>query len=155
MITIDIPDFGKLELVHLVCDYNGTLAFDGAHIPGVDERLVELAAHLKIYIITADTYGRVAEDCAHLPVEITVIPPTNQGEEKGKFVHSLEGDVVALGNGRNDRLMLKAARLGVALIQGEGAAAGTIADADVVFTSVTDALDALINPVRLIATLRS
>ena len=29
MIKIDIPDFGRLRLAHLVLDYNGTLAFDG------------------------------------------------------------------------------------------------------------------------------
>ena len=29
MIDLEIPGFGRLELVDLVCDYNGTLAQDG------------------------------------------------------------------------------------------------------------------------------
>lgn len=35
MIEIAIPGFGLIQLEHLVCDYNGTLALDGALIDGV------------------------------------------------------------------------------------------------------------------------
>ena len=63
--------------------------------------------------------------------------------------------VVAIGNGRNDRLMLEAAGLGIALIQAEGAASETLRRADVVCTSILDALGLLRDPRRLIATLRS
>jgi len=63
--------------------------------------------------------------------------------------------VVALGNGRNDRLMLREAALGIALIQREGGAAETIASADLLSTSVIEALDLLLHPQRLIASLRS
>ena len=62
---------------------------------------------------------------------------------------------VAIGNGRNDRLMLRDAVLGIALVQTEGAAAEAIANADVVCTHILDALDLLANPLRLAATLRS
>ena len=61
----------------------------------------------------------------------------------------------AAGNGRNDRKMLKAAALGIAVIQREGAAAETVAAADVVSSSILDALELLQNPKRLLATLRS
>ena len=63
--------------------------------------------------------------------------------------------VVAMGNGRNDQLMLKAAGVGVAVILGEGASSETLMAADVVCTSILSALDLLLNPLRLIATLRS
>jgi len=51
--------------------------------------------------------------------------------------------------------MLKASALGVAVIQGEGAAFETLASADVVSTDIQSALSLLTNPLRLIATLRS
>ncbi len=51
--------------------------------------------------------------------------------------------------------MLRAAALGIALVQREGASAEAIASADVVCSSVIDALDLLRNPKRLIASLRS
>ena len=35
MIAIDIPGYKKIELAHLVLDYNGTLAIDGKLIDGV------------------------------------------------------------------------------------------------------------------------
>jgi hypothetical protein len=57
MIEANIPDFGWLRLAHLVLDYNGALAFDGRLISGVADFLELLAKHLRIHIITADTFG--------------------------------------------------------------------------------------------------
>jgi soluble P-type ATPase len=62
---------------------------------------------------------------------------------------------VALGNGRNDRLMLKEAALGIALLQAEGAAVEALLAADVVAPDILVALDLLLAPDGLIATLRS
>jgi soluble P-type ATPase len=63
--------------------------------------------------------------------------------------------VVAIGNGRNDRRMLEAAALGIALIQREGAAVAALTSADVAATGILDALELLQMPKRLVATLRS
>jgi len=57
MITIDIPGSQKLELEHLVLDYNGTIACDGLLIPGVKDILINLSRSLSIYVLTADTFG--------------------------------------------------------------------------------------------------
>ena len=62
---------------------------------------------------------------------------------------------VCIGNGRNDRLMLKSAALGLAVVLAEGIAGETIPAADVISRSINDALDLLLNPLRLTATLRS
>jgi soluble P-type ATPase len=51
--------------------------------------------------------------------------------------------------------MLAAATVGVAVMQAEGAAAETLAAADIVVATIGDALDLLLRPARLIATLRS
>jgi P-type E1-E2 ATPase len=156
MISIDIPGFRNLNLAHLVLDYNGTLAIDGKLLPGVAEALSNLASHIRIHVITADTFGLAEAQLTGLPVTLTVTPMDAQAEAKLQFVSELGANtVVAIGNGRNDRKMLGAAALGIALLQGEGGAAETLAGADVVSTNILDALELLDNPKRLVATLRS
>jgi soluble P-type ATPase len=51
--------------------------------------------------------------------------------------------------------MLKKSTLGFAVVQGEGTAFEAMLGADVVLPDISAALDLLINPLRLIATLRS
>jgi soluble P-type ATPase len=156
MLDIDIPGFDHLKLKHLVLDYNGTLAIDGHLLMGAREDLRCLAEDFRLHVITADTHGRAAAQLEGLPVKVTIIPLEAQAETKLQYVRELGAEsVVAIGNGRNDRLMLEAAALGVAVIQREGAAFLALSAADVVTTSVLEAFDLLRNPKRLIATLRS
>ncbi len=155
MLTIPIPGFGELRLVHLVCDFNGTLARDGQLLEGIREVLAELARELRIHVVTADTHGGAAEQLGGSPVSLEIIPPGDQARAKRAFVERLGAEaVVALGNGANDREMLAAAALGIAVVEGEGAAAATLAGADVVVTSARNALELLRHPGRLVATLR-
>ena len=156
MIDIDIPDYGSLRLEHLVFDYNGTLACDGEPLEGVAERLTALSDQVRIHVVTADTFGKVRARMASLPCEVHILPKENQAEGKLNFVRDLGADRTAcFGNGRNDRLMLKEAALGVAVILDEGASTVTVASADVVCQDIATALDLLLNPLRLVATLRS
>jgi soluble P-type ATPase len=156
MIDIDIPDYGSLHLEHLVFDYNGTLACDGEPLVGVAERLTVLSDQVRIHVVTADTFGKVKSRMASLPCEVHILPKENQAVGKLGFVRNLGADHTAcFGNGRNDRLMLEEAALGVAVILEEGASAEAVASADVVCRDITSALDLLLNPLRLVATLRS
>lgn len=156
MITIDIPGFRILQLAHLVLDYNGTIAVDGKLIPGVADTLRALASQLQIHVITADTFGGAQTQLDGLPITFSIIPQSDQAAAKAAYISALGADtVVAIGNGRNDRDMLKDATLGIALIQTEGAAAHTLVQADVICTSILDALNLLHHPKRLVATLRS
>jgi len=156
MIEIDIPGNKKLQLEHLVLDYNGTIAFDGALIKGVKECLVELSQKLTIHVITADTFGSVKKALEDIDCKLAVIPLDSQDVAKLEYVENLGYEkTVSMGNGVNDRLMLKSSALGVAVIQGEGAAFETLASADVVSTDILSALSLLSNPLRLVATLRS
>jgi len=155
MLTIDIPGFRRLQLRHLVLDYNGTVACDGALITGVSSRLEQLSHQLEIHVLTADTFGTVAGEIAALPCRLSIIPPHHQAQAKMDYVVGLGPDqVVGVGNGRNDQLMLGCAALGLAVIQCEGASALTLQRGDVVVTDILAALDLLLNPRRLIATLR-
>ena len=156
MIAVLIPDFGGLQLQHLVLDYNGTLACDGKLLAGVGPQLRALSRKLKIHIVTADTYGVAAQELSGLPVRLKILPAASQAKAKAGFVKKLSAKtVVAIGNGRNDREMLKTAALGIAVVQGEGAAAQTILAADVVATNILTALQMLQKTNRLKATLRS
>ena len=154
MIEINIPGFCHLQLAHLVLDYNGTLAIDGHLIPQVGKKLTKLSHDLHIHVLTADTFGLAKTGLAGLPLDLTIAPPEDQAETKRAFVIDLDAEqVVAIGNGRNDGPMLQAAALGIALVQLEGGAVETLVSADIVSTSILDALDLLSHPQRLVATL--
>jgi P-type E1-E2 ATPase len=156
MLAIDIPGFGAIAIEHLVLDFNGTLAVDGALLPGVAQRLTVLSTRLAISVLTADTRGTAAKALADVPCRLEVVPNYGQAEAKQRVVESLGAErVAAIGNGRNDRLMLKAARLGIAVIQAEGVATETLLGGCIVVPTANDALDLLLHPLRLVATLRS
>ena len=156
LIEIEIPGYQKLELEHLVLDYNGTLACDGELLEGVGQRLQALSQQLQIHVVTADTFGKVREQMAGLACQVVVLPLENQAAGKLNYITELGVEnSVCMGNGRNDRLMLEAAALGVVLVQEEGAAVATIMAADVVCPDIRAALDLLVEPLRLVATLRS
>ncbi|MDJ0624375.1 MAG: hypothetical protein QNJ17_15530 [Desulfocapsaceae bacterium] len=155
MQIIEIPDFGSLNISHIVCDYNGTLAVDGKLLPGVAVAFNSLQ-NIEVHVVTADTFGVARQQLANINCRLTIAPNENQAIWKRDYIRSLGADsVVAIGNGRNDRLMLEESALGIALIQQEGAAVEAIRYADVVCTDITDALAYFINTKRLVATLRS
>ena len=155
MITLDIPGFGDIRVEHLVLDFNGTLAQDGMLLPGVRQRIARVAADLQVHVVTADTFGRAAEALAGLALQLTVLTSGDQAGAKLDYVRALTAErVVAIGNGRNDRLMLAAARLGIAVMQAEGAAVDALLAARIAVPDIAAALGLLLNPGRLIATLR-
>ena len=148
---IEIPDYKALELKYLVLDYNGTIALDGVIPDGVKSRLCKLSEELEIYVLTADTHGTAREMCEGLPLEIHTFP-TNGALE---IVERLGADqCAAIGNGRNDKLMCRASALAIAVMEKEGMCGRLLGEADVCTRSIEDALDLLIYPKRLIATLR-
>ena len=119
MLRVSIPGYNDLVLGRLVLDYNGTVACDGEILPGVGETLTALAETLEIHVLTADTFGKAQSRLKGLPCELVVLPTHRQ--DVGKLVHLKNfgaADAVCIGNGRNDRLMLKEAALGIALIVG-------------------------------------
>jgi len=153
---IQIPGYGELVLNHLVMDYNGTLAIDGNLINGVKAALIKISKRLSLHVLTADTFGIAKEGLEGIPCQLTILPKDDQQGGKLRFVQDLgAGQTVTIGNGRNDQLMLKEAALGIAVILEEGASVQTLQSADVVCRSIVSALELLLNPLRLTATLRS
>jgi soluble P-type ATPase len=157
MIKLDIPGFGPLAIEHLVTDFTGTLSEDGRLSAGVKERMNRLAWDVTVHVLTADTFGSARKELEGINCTVSVldVPGGSLHTEKEKYIRGLgpEG-VFAMGNGNNDALMLRAARVGVAVCLKEGAAGEAYRAADVLVTSATDALDLLLHPKRLTATLR-
>lgn len=156
MIEVTIPGWGEVHLKHLVLDYNGTLAKDGHLLPGVGARLEELARRgLSLFVITADTNGTVAAQCAALPVEVLVFDGGAVAREKAALVERLGAEeTAAIGNGRNDVEMLRAAGLSLAVVGDEGAFTGALLAAHLACRTMEEALDLLLYPNRLKASLR-
>jgi P-type E1-E2 ATPase len=156
MLTVDIPGRGAYQLSRLVLDVNGTIAEDGNLIPDVKDRLVRLSRQVEVMMVTADTHGGQVAIDRELEMEAQRLRPGEpEAPQKAELVRRLGSDAtVAIGNGANDALMLKEAAIGIAVVESEGASAATLQNADVVCRSILDALDLLLIPRRLVATLR-
>ncbi|EOS71260.1 HAD ATPase, P-type, family IC [Lachnospiraceae bacterium MD308] len=155
MLKIEIPNYKTLELEYLVLDYNGTIALDGEIRDSVRERLITLSKELEIYVLTADTHGTAKKMCEGLPLKIQTFPTDGALDEKLAVVEGLGEDrCIAIGNGRNDKLMCRASALAIAVMEQEGMCGRLLGEADVCTRNIEDALDLLLRPKRLIATLR-
>jgi soluble P-type ATPase len=153
---IDIPGFKKLDLKHLVLDFNGTLAFDGRLLDGAAERVKVLSDQLSVHVVTADTMGSVQAEVKDLPVAVKILDKDRQDIQKLNYVKDLGANYcVCIGNGRNDRHMLREAVLGIAVLGSEGLYVGAAQVADILSRDICSALDILGHSKRLIADLRS
>jgi P-type E1-E2 ATPase len=156
MIKISIPGRDIFTFQHIVLDYNGTMGCDGNLIPGVKERLNLLAENLDVHIITADTFGLCKSSCQGIKAVIHILTSEAGGPEKENYVENLgPAGVMAVGNGNNDALMLSRAAVGVAVLGPEGTSTLAIKASDIVVRDINAGLDLLLNPKRLIATLRA
>ena len=155
MISIQIPGRETLALSHLILDYNGTIAEDGEIIESIRPRLEALSKDISIYVITADTHGTAAQKCEGLPLQILTFPTTEVGAIKAAEAQKLTGGVVTIGNGFNDIQMSDAADLSICVIGKEGCCGALLAHCDIVVTSIDNALDLLLTPGRIRATLRT
>ena len=155
MIRLEIPGSGFLELEHFVTDFSGTLSEDGALLPEIKDKLNELSGKLKIHVLTSDTFGRAKKELEGVNCTLHVLEGKGHTIQKEKYVINLGADkVVAFGNGNNDALMLMAARLGIAVCLREGCSKKAIEASQILVKSPIDAIDLLLSPKRLIATLR-
>jgi P-type E1-E2 ATPase len=155
MIELNIPGRGLIQLQHLVCDVNGTLAVDGQLLDGVKQRLSALRDRLTLHLLTADTHGKQDIIDQQLNLRAVRIQPEFEAEQKANYVQQLgAGTSVAIGQGANDAGMLRTAALGICVLSPEGAAVETLLEADLVVANIYEALEILEKPLRIIATLR-
>jgi soluble P-type ATPase len=155
MINISIPGWGDIDIENIVLDLNGTIATDGKIPPDVREKVNALAGEAKVYILTADTHGTASEEVRNMNVEWAKVSDDDSSEGKMEFFKSLSTEKsVVIGNGSNDQLILKEAALGIAVLGEEGLSTTAMKNADVAVKSISDALNLLLKPKRLIATLK-
>jgi len=155
MLKIEIPGFGVVRLEHLVSDFTGTLSIDGELLPGVRAQLNEIAKFLKVHILTADTFGKAKAELEGVNCDVYILTGKDHDVQKEEYVKKLGAkNVVAFGNGNNDRRMLKISRIGIAVSQGEGCAVDAIIASDIHVTSANIGLDLLLHPKRIKAALR-
>lgn len=130
MFELDIPGFGFVRLEHLVSDFTGTLSVGGRLLPWVRERLNKIAEFLNVHIITADTFGKARAELEGIDCEIHILKGENHDIQKEEYVRMLGAErVIALGNGNNDRRMLKTAKIGIAVCLNEGCSVDAIKSA--------------------------
>jgi P-type E1-E2 ATPase len=148
-----MPGGEDLVLEHLLVDVNGTLTDRGEPIIQAISALERLREHLQLHLLTADTFGTAGALAASLHCEFHKI---QSAQDKQRYLKALGAHrCVAIGNGRNDRLMLAAAALGIAVMGPEGLHTEALTAADIVTLSVDEALGLLDDPGTLTATLRS
>ena len=152
-----VPGDRSYQLEQVVFDLNGTLANGGEIAPGTLALLGELAQHLKIHLVTADTHG-TARHLAEIlggSVEVKLLQGEATAAAKAALVQALGAEkTVAVGNGANDVRMLEAAALAIAVIGQEGCFAPLLPQADLLVTNIDHALNLLLKPQRIVATLR-
>lgn len=155
MIEITIPGRGSYKFKHLVLDLNGTIALDGEIIEGVEERLEILGKSLSISIVTADTYGSAQRLDESLKSKIHRIEEGKEDAQKLALVQQLgKESTVSIGNGSNDISMLKQSALGICVLGKEGTSIEALMNCDLIVLNINTALELLLHPNRLVATLR-
>jgi len=108
--------------------------------------------------VTADSCGTAERELAGIAIPYK-LRTARHDIEKADYVSQFDLQcVAAFGNGNNDRLMLKAVKegggLAIAVDNGEGCAMDAMRNADLFVVGAANAIDLLLDPVRLKATLR-
>ena len=156
MVSIDIPGKGKMNIENLVLDFNGTIAYDGNIKNGIREKIQRVhEMGITVYILTADTYHQAAEQCKDMPITLEIFDVDNAALSKREIVNNIDSKLtMTIGNGNNDVEMFEESILSVAVIGDEGCAVKAIFAADIITNNIDDAIDLLLNPHRIKATLR-
>ena len=155
MIELNIPGRGIIQIEHLVCDVNGTLAIDGQLHEGLVRILTNLLDRVTLHLLTADTHGRQHTIDQLLNIRAERVQQGDEAQQKANYIEKLGHDrVAAIGQGSNDAAMLKAAAIGVGILSLEGAATETLLAADLIMPDIFAALELFEKPLRMVATLR-
>jgi len=152
---IAVPGRGNYAIEHLILDLNGTIAVDGRIIEGVREKVAKLSGKLDVIVVTADTNKNAEGLVRDLPVTIRTVKEGQESSQKLEVVlQQGKNNTISIGNGCNDVSMLRESAIGICIVGREGASAEAMMASDLVVPTINDALDLLLNPNRLRATLR-
>lgn len=151
-LQIEIPGRPPLSLDQVVLDVNGTVTDRGRLLDGVGAALERLRSHVGVLLVSADTFGTLEQIGEDLGVETRTV---RRGVDKRRLVEELGPERTAvIGNGTNDGPALAAAAVGLAVLGPEGTSGDAVRAADVLCRSVVEAVELLLDPNALAATLR-
>jgi len=154
-LKITIPNRIDIHITNIILDFNGTLAIDGKIIAGVTDNINVLSKNVDFYVVTADTNGTVEKELAGTSCQIINLATSMKYQSKLDVLIALGKETtLCIGNGYNDREVLKQAILGIAIMQEECIATEALLAADMLCSSISDAFSCLNNTHRLVATLR-
>jgi len=154
MIILQRPGRTPLEIEFILLNFEGTLATDRRIHPKAKDKLNLLAKRSKIYILAKGEQEATGEILKKVIAEVIFLTEGEASEGKLDLLRQLGATkTVAIGSGVDDVPMIEEAGLGICIIDVEGASGEAIKKADVVFTSILDALDFLLKPLRHQATL--
>ncbi len=152
-IEFAIAGLAPIEVEHLLLDLNGTVAEYGTIVGGVQDRVARIASLVSVTLLSADTLGTGKATADSLGIGYTFAL-----DGAGKLAVGRELGLhrtAAIGNGTNDAQLLGAAAIGIAVVGPEGASREALSSAPIVCASITSALDLLLRPAAINATLRS
>ncbi len=153
---IKISGRKTVKIKNIIFDYNGTIAIDGQLIEGVAKSINELSSDFDFHVITADTFGSVNNELKDVNCTLIIVPEENQDLIKLEHLIKLGKETtLCVGNGRNDKLILKESVIGITVIQDEGTSTDTLMASDIICKSIMDVFEFLKKPDRLKATLRN
>jgi soluble P-type ATPase len=144
----------NLELHFILIDFEGTLAMDGRIHPKAKDKVNLLSKRVTVYILTKSSKEKVEETLKKMKAEILYMTEGDSSQQKLDVLQRLGPHQTAvIGNGFDDVQIMEQAGLGMCVIGKEGSSPEAVAKADLVVTSVLDALDFLLKPLRQGATL--
>lgn len=151
--TIDIPGSNPLTINTVLLDLNGTLSVGGQLVPGVGIRLLRLVSlGLRPIMLTGNTRGDAEVIANKLDIEWR---QASTALDKRSIAKQLGPQTIAsIGNGRIDLELHQTVALSIVTLQAEGVHSETLVASDLIVPTINDALDLLIDPNRLIASLR-
>ncbi len=154
MITIDRPGKEPLEIEYILIDFEGTLASDRRVHPKAKDKINLLSKRTSVLIFSKGEREVVEEVLRKVNAEIVYLSEGESSARKlERLMRSGERRAVAIGNGAADASLLEKAGMGICVVGKEGASGEVLRNADLVFTTVLDALDFLLKPLRQKATL--
>jgi soluble P-type ATPase len=155
MIELNIPGQGIFQIEYLVSDVNGTLALDGALLPGVASIIRKLHERIKVYLITIDSHLKQNLIDSQISKKAKIIQKGQDALQKSEFVKHLGAiNDIAIGQEAKDSQMLKTTATGICVLYEEGPFVDTMLSSDLVFPDGLSALKLIQNPLRMVATLR-
>jgi len=154
-LLIVIPGREDINVKHVILDFNGTIAVDGKLIDGVATKINQLSQIVNFTVVTADTYGTVKSELSGVNCKLVNLGQTDEFKDKLEVLTSLGKDnTLCVGNGFNDRIVLKESILGISVLQDEGLSVEALMASDMVCKSIDDVFCCIENPQRIAASLR-